>query len=341
MRVATYYNNSDVRLEERPLPSIGPGEMLVRVDACGICGSDVMEWYRINRAPLVLGHELTGHLVEVGAGVEKYHAGDRVACCHHVPCNSCHFCLSGHHTVCDTHRRTSFDPGGFSEYIRLLPVQVDHGVYLLPDDVSDEEGAFVEPLGCAVRGQRLARMQPGQSLLVVGSGIAGLLQIQLARAMGMGCIMATDISDYRLVVAKRLGANAVARAEAAGPDFVRQSNDGRLADVVAICTGAGEAIEQAFACVERGGVILFFAPTRPGVTVPVEMWNLWHNEVSITTCYSAAPVDATLALELIRRRRVDVRQMITHRLGLGEAEVGFSLVASAEQSIKVIIECQR
>jgi len=341
MRVAMYYNNHDVRLEERPVPRIGPGEMLVRVEACGICGSDVMEWYRLHRAPLVLGHELTGQVVEVGAGVEKYRVGDRVACCHHVPCNTCHYCLSGHHTVCDTHRHTNFDPGGFAEYIRLLPIQVDHGTYLLPDDLSYEDGTFVEPLGCALRGQRLARMQPGQSLLVVGSGIAGLLQIQSARALGMGRIMATDISDYRLEAARRFGADATARAEEAGPEWVRRVNVGRLADVVALCTGAEPAIAQALASVERGGTILFFAPTRPGVIVPVEMWNLWHNEVTVTTCYSASPSDATLALELICHRRVPVQEMITHRLGLAEAGVGFGLVADAGESIKVIIECQR
>jgi L-iditol 2-dehydrogenase len=315
--------------------------MLVRVEACGICGSDVMEWYRIHRAPLVLGHELTGQVVELGPGVDKYRVGDRVACCHHVPCNSCHYCLSGHHTVCDTHRRTNFDPGGFAEYIRLLPVQVDHGTYHLPDNVSYELGTFIEPMGCAIRGQRMARMQPGQSLLVVGSGIAGLLQIQLAKALGMGQIMAVDVSEYRLAAARRLGAGATALAADAGPDFVRAANDGRLADMVAICTGADAAIAQAMACVERGGAILFFAPTRPGVTVPVEMWNLWHNEVSIATCYSASPADATLALELIKHQRVPVQEMITHRLGLGEAGAGFRLVAEAGESIKVIIECQR
>jgi L-iditol 2-dehydrogenase len=187
----------------------------------------------------------------------------------------------------------------------------------------------------------MARMQPGQSLLVVGSGIAGLLQIQLAKATGIANIMAVDISDYRLAMARRFGADQVAQAGVAGSDFVRSANHGRLADVVAICTGADAAIAQALACVERGGTVLFFAPTRPGVTVPIEMWSLWHNEVSIATCYSAAPVDAALALELISHRRVQVQDMITHRFGLADASKGFSLVAAAAESVKVIIECQR
>ncbi|HIC24342.1 MAG TPA: hypothetical protein EYO82_00335 [Gammaproteobacteria bacterium] len=119
MRVAMYYNNHDVRLEEMPVPQIGPGELLLKVEAGGLCGSDVMEWYRIQRAPLVLGHEVSGQVVQTGVGVERYKEGDRLVVTHHVPCNACRFCLSGHHTVCDMLRETNFDPGGFSEYLRV------------------------------------------------------------------------------------------------------------------------------------------------------------------------------------------------------------------------------
>jgi len=146
-----WYNNQDVRLEEMPTPQIGPGELLVRVLASGICGSDVMEWYRLDRAPLVLGHEIAGDIVRVGQGVELYKDGARVSAATHVPCNTCHYCLSGHHTVCDTLRRTNFDPGGFAEYIRLPAINVDRGVFLLPDEVSDEEATFTEPLACVLR----------------------------------------------------------------------------------------------------------------------------------------------------------------------------------------------
>jgi len=151
MRVAKWYNNQDVRVEEMPTPEIGLGELLVRIIASGICGSDVMEWYRLDRAPLVLGHEIAGEVVGVGEGVEPYKVGDRVAVAHHVPCNTCHYCLSGNSTVCDTLRRTNFDPGGFAEYVRLPAINVDRGVFLLPDEVSYEEATFVEPLACVLR----------------------------------------------------------------------------------------------------------------------------------------------------------------------------------------------
>jgi len=197
MRVAMYYNNKDIRIEEMPIPRIGPGELLLRIEASGICGSDVMEWYRIKRAPLVLGHEIAGEVVEVGEGVDRYNKGDRVVASHHVPCNTCRYCLSGHHTVCDTLRRTNFDPGGFAEYVRLPAINADRGVYLIPDEVSFEEATFTEPLACVLRGQRIAGLQPGDTVLVIGSGIAGLLHIQLARATGAGRVVATDVSEAR------------------------------------------------------------------------------------------------------------------------------------------------
>jgi len=230
MRVAMYYNNRDIRVEEMPVPPIGPGELLIRVQASGICGSDVMEWYRIHKAPLVLGHEIAGEVVAVGAGVERYHEGDRVSVAHHVPCNTCYYCLNDHHTVCDTLRQTNFDPGGFAEYLRLPAINVDRGVYRLPDEVSYEEGTFTEPLACVLRGQRVARIQPGQTVLVIGSGISGLLHLELARALGAGRLIATDVAEYRLEAARRFGAEAVIHAKEDVSAGVREVNNGRLAD---------------------------------------------------------------------------------------------------------------
>ncbi|MEE9202201.1 MAG: alcohol dehydrogenase catalytic domain-containing protein, partial [Dehalococcoidia bacterium] len=318
----------------------GPGEMLVRVEACGICGSDVMEWYRIHKAPLVLGHELAGEVVAVGEGVERYRVGDRVAVAHHVPCNTCHHCLSGHHTVCDTLRSTNVDPGGFAEYIRLPAILVDRGVLLLPDEVSFEEATFVGPLAWVLRGQRLAGMQRGKGVLVIGSGIAGLLHVQLARALGAGRVAATDIADYRLAAALRLGADAALHAGEAGPDRLRQAFAGRLPDIVIVCTGAVPAIAQGLQSVERGGTVLLFAPAAPGTTIPLPVNDLWFNGTTITTTYAGSPADYALALELIGSRRVRVGEMVTHRLGLAETGQGFQLVAEAQNSIKVIIEPQ-
>lgn len=344
MRVAMYYNNNDVRLEEMPTPNIGPGELLVRVLASGICGSDVMEWYRRDRVPLVLGHEIAGEIVAVGEGlgVGSLKKGDRITAAHHVPCNTCHYCLSGHHTVCETLRQTHFAPGGFAEYLRLPAINVDRGVFPLPDEVSFEEATFTEPVACVLRGQRLARLRPGQGVVVIGSGIAGLLHVQLARLHGAAHVVATDIVDYRLEAAQRFGADAAIHAEEDLPARLRQINDGRLADLVIVCTGAVSAIRQALQSVERGGTVLFFAPTQPGITIPISINELfWRNEITLTTSYAGSPADYRAALELIRSRSVRVSEMITHRLSLAEAGLGFQLVAAAQASIKVIIEPQR
>jgi len=341
MRVAMYYNNRDVRLEEMPTPQIGPGELLVKVMASGICGSDVMEWYRIRKAPLVLGHEIAGEIVEVGENVEQYRLGDRVFVSHHVPCNTCRYCLNGQHTVCETLHTTNFDPGGFAEYLRVPRLNVDRGVFLLPDEVSFEEGVFIEPLACVVRGQRVARLQPGQTVLVLGSGVSGLLHIALARALGAGRIVATDINEYRLDAAQRFGADVAIHAKDDVPARLCQANEGRLADLVIVCTGAFPAFVQALQSVDRGGTVLFFAPTEPGVDLPVPVNDFWRNGITLMPSYGNSPLDAVVAIELIRARRVPVREMITHRLSLAETGLGFRLVAEAGESIKVIIEPQR
>jgi len=342
MRVAMWYSNRDIRIEEMPIPEIGPGELLVRVEASGICGSDVMEWYRLDRAPLVLGHEIGGQVVVVGKGVKGYKEGDRVSAAHHVPCNTCYYCRRGHQTMCDTLRRTNFDPGGFAQYVRVPAINVAQGVFRLPDEMSYEEATFIEPLACVLRGQKMANMQSGDSVLIIGSGIAGLLHLQLARATGARRIMATDLSDFRLKAAKRFGAEVTWHARDYSPDRLRQANDGYLADLVVVCTGATAAIKQALQSVARGGTVLLFAPTEPGVSIPIALNEVfWRTDVTLTTSYGASPDNYRAALEIIQAGRVPVRQMITHRLPLAEAGRGFQLVAAADDSIKVIIETQK
>lgn len=341
MRVAMYYNNKDVRLQEMSTPQIGSGELLVKVIASGICGSDVMEWYRIKKAPRVLGHEIAGEIVQVGAGVAHYQVGDRVFVSHHIPCNTCHYCLNGHHTVCETLHTTNYDPGGFAEYLRAPRLNVDRGVFLLPDEVSFAEGAFIEPLACVVRGQRLARLQPGQTVLVLGSGISGLLHVALARALGAGRIVATDVSEYRLKAARRFGADATIHAQEDVPARLRQANGGRPADLVIVCTGAFPASIQALQSVDRGGTVMFFATPEPGVDVPVPVNDFWRNGITLMPSYGGAPLDIVQAIELIRARRLPVSEMITHRLSLAETGLGFQLVAEAGESIKVIVEPHR
>ena len=338
MRVAVYYNNRDVRLEQMAVPIIGPGELLVRVRASGICGSDLMEWYRIKKAPLVLGHEMAGEIMEIGEEIDNFHIGDRVFVSHHVPCGKCRYCLAGHQSVCDVLRTSHFDPGGFAEYIRVPKINVQLGTFRLPEEITFDEGSFIEPLACVVRAQRFARLSPGQTVIVIGSGISGLLHIQLARARGAGRIIATDISDFRVKAASRFGADATIRGSEEVANKVRELNDGRLADLVIVCTGAMPAIQQAVKSIDRGGTLLFFAPTAAGVDVPIPLFDFWRDEISVVTSYAGSGQDLVESIELIRTREVRVADMITHRLPLADTARGFLLAANGQESIKVIID---
>ena len=336
MRVGVYYSNKDVRVEEREKPAIGDDEILLRVEASGICGSDVMEWYRLKSAPRVLGHEVAGVVEECGSRVKRFRQGDRVTVSHHVPCNTCRYCLEDNHTVCDTLRSTNFDPGGFSEYIRVPAINVDRGVFKIPPEMSFEEATFVEPLGCVVRGFRVAGMSPAKSVLVVGSGISGLLHIKLARALGADFVVATDVHPYRLSVAEKFGADLVIRAGEGVRDKILK-RFGRLCDLVFLCAATDGAIKDGFESVERAGTVVFFAPKMPGEHYPMELFSIWKDNITIKNTYAAAPRDSLIALELIAKGRVDVKDMITHVLPLEEIQKGFRLVEEAGESIKVII----
>ncbi len=337
MNVAMYYNNHDVRIEQMPIPTITEKELLVKVKTSGICGSDVMEWYRIKKAPRVLGHEIAGDIVQVGKNVKKYKVGDRVFVSHHVPCNTCSFCHHDQHTLCDLLHSTNFYPGGFAEYLRVPEINVDRGTFLLPKDMTYEEGVFIEPLACVVRGLSAAHMKKGQSVLVLGSGVAGLLNIKLAKAYGARKIFATDIDKNRLQQAQHVGANIVIHAKEDVAQQVKKHNDGNLVDLVILCAGAPSAARQALSSVAKGGTILFFAPTKPGVEIPFPLFELWNKQVTMVSTYAGAPKDLQEAIDLINSKKVKVTDLITHRFPLNKAAEGFKIAAKAQDSIKIII----
>jgi L-iditol 2-dehydrogenase len=301
-----------------------------------------MEWYRIKRAPLVLGHEPAGVVVEAGKLVKNVKHGDRVFVTHHVPCAACYYCLTGHETACTTFQSTNnFDPGGFSQLLRVTGKSVETGLLKLPDSVTFEQATFIEPLGTAVRALRAAGLKKGQSMLTLGSGVAGLLIIKLARAMGAGNIIATDMSPYRLEKAKQFGANHTIAAGEDALAFVRNVNEGRLADVVILSAGALPAAKTALMSAERGGTILFFAVPKPGETIDVDFNPFWRDDITIKTCYGAAPQDNQQALELIKNGIIQVTDMVTHRFGIDKIGEAFITGAKPDGCMKVIIEPNR
>jgi L-iditol 2-dehydrogenase len=338
MKCALYYSNKDIRLIEKDIPKINGDEVLLKVEASGICGSDVIEWYRKDKVPLVLGHEVTGIIAETGKNVKKYKKGDRICAAHHVPCNTCKYCLSGHQTVCETLRTTNFDPGGFSEYLRLPEINVKNGIYLLPDSVSFEEGTFTEPLACVVRGQRLAGVKPADTAIVFGSGLSGLLHISLLRTAGACRIIAVDINEKRLEYAKKFGADYIFNAKNFDPEAVKDINEGFLSDIVILSTGADSAILQGLKSVRRGGTVLFFGAANDGAKLPLSINEIfWRSEVTLLSSYAGSILDHKTALELISSGRINVKDMITHRFPMEDILKGFELTAQAQDSLKVII----
>ena len=345
MKVARYYNNNDVRLDEIPKPTIGPGELLVKVKKSGICGSDVLEYYRLAKMKklgvdnLILGHEIAGDIVEVGDGIKGYKIGDRVFVSHHVPCFECYYCNQGHHTACDLLHNTNFDPGGFAEYIRIPKVNIEKkGVFVLDKSVTYEDGVLIEPFGCVCRAQRLANVGKGLTVLILGSGVSGILHAQLAKLRGAKKVFATDINDYRLRKIQDFGADEIIHASEDIPSKLLEINDNKLADIVIVCTGALSAAKQALNCVAPGGTVIFFAVPGPGVNLEVPINDYWRNEITITTSYGAAPEDLQDSYVWILSKKINVKDLITHRFPLNQVGDAFKIVSEATESLKVIIE---
>jgi L-iditol 2-dehydrogenase len=334
MKVARWYNNQDIRIEEMPTPKPGSHEMLVKVISCGICGSDIVEWYRLPRAPLVQGHEIGAEVFNVGESVEQFTPGDRVFIAPKVPCMQCVYCQKEQYPVCSTIKERL--PGGFAEYILVPQALVKNGTYHLPNNITYDQSTFIEPLACVVRAQRLAGLGDEQTVMVLGCGMSGLLHVKLAKTKSCR-VLATDINPKRLELATRFGADvAIDGAE----DITQRmaGDNAQKPSVVILCTSAMSAVEQAWSCVDKGGVILFFAVPGPDKKVTIPINGLWTKEIKILTSYYCGPPDIVESMKLLETHTISVDEMITHRLPMQNIAEGFQLVTDGQESIKVIIK---
>lgn len=333
MRAAIYHGAGRITIEDVPTPRAGDGELLVRMAACGLCGSDLMQWYQDPRAPVVLGHEPVGTVVEAGRGAQVA-VGTRVFVHHHVPCFSCRLCRAGRHTLCEMFRSTRIDPGGLAEFIRVPAENVRADVLALPDEVDDVSGTLVEPVACIVRGQRQAGVGPGSRVAVVGAGSMGLLQIQVARAMGAAAVVALEPDQERRRAAARLGAVTPDGLDAGA---VRDALEGELADQVFVCTHDHGAIAQALHMAGPAGVVQLFAPTQPGDLVSLDLGAIFFREVTLQSTYSAGPEDTRAALDLLVAGHIDTEAVVTRRMPLERAADAYRMAASGEE-LKVVVE---
>jgi len=338
MRVARYYSRDEIRLEQMAIPDIGPGEMLVQVKACGLCGSDLMEWYADSKAPTVLGHEPVGLVSRLGEDVKGFALGDRVFVHHHVPCFICHYCLRGNYSSCRTFGESRIYPGGFAEYIRVPAINVERDVLHLPEGLDFNEATLIEPTACAIRGMDRAGLQKGDTVLIVGVGVSGLLFTQLSRLWGAGLVIASDPVEYRLQAARELGADLTInpRTDDLGAK-VGEFNDGRSADLVIVTVGSASVMEEGLGLVGKGGTVLLYAPLAPGATLPVKVHDLLFSEITLVSTYSCGPDDTRAALEFISRERVQTRALVTHQFGLKQVGKAIRLAVQADESLKIVI----
>jgi L-iditol 2-dehydrogenase len=337
VRVARYYSRNDIRVEEIPVPGIGPGEILMRVEACGLCGSDLAEWYVAEKAPVVLGHEPAGVVAEVGEGVRDFEVGDRVFAHHHVPCFTCHHCVRGNYTLCETFRTTHLDPGGFAEYIRVPAPNVEKDVVRLPPDMPFDQATLVEPIATCIRGIQRVGMPVGATVAVIGAGVTGLIHMQLCKALGASSVVVSDLVASRLRMARQLGADRAIQADEDVSAALCELNDGHLADVVIVTAGGIRALEQGMALADGGGRVLVFGLSSPDTRLPVSPHQLLFREITVTGSYSSSPVEIRQALKLMQGHRIRTEELVTHQFGLAGVGEAIRLAARAEDSMKIVI----
>jgi L-iditol 2-dehydrogenase len=320
--------------EDWPVPSIGAGELLVRLRGCGLCGSDIAKVLAPStKVPSVLGHELVGDVVTVGAGVRAFAVGDRVVAAHHVPCGDCHYCRHGSESMCPAFKASHLDPGGFAEYVRLPAPNVEHATFRVPVHVSDEAASFVEPVACCLRATRRAAVLPGDTAVVVGLGSIGCLFVQLLRRAG-SLVVGCDPIDGRGDLARKLGATAAGPAERASTE-ARALSDGRGADLVVVTGGGGDVLPWAAQVLRDGGAVHYFAGGA-ATALPLPLETLYHRELTITTTYSSSPQDLAAAFALITRGDIAVTELISHRVPLARLGEGVELMRH-HQALKVFV----
>jgi len=338
MKVAMYYGPRDMRVEEASTPKIGEHDALVEMRACGVCGSDLMDWYLSTRAPLVLGHEPSGTIVRNGSRVEGFETGDRIFVHHHVACLKCHYCLHGDYTLCKQFPETNIEPGGFSEYFRVPPLNLQVDTLKIPDSMSFDEATLIEPIGCCLRAMKKCSLKVGDSIAVIGAGVTGIIHLMLSKLLGASKTIVSDPLDFRLDAARRFGADIAVNPEDEDlVAIVRAETDGRGVDVAVVTAPTVQAYAAAMSVCRRGGTLCIFAPTSPDQTMQVSPKELFFSELRIIPSYSTSHVETREALELMKSGRLRAADLITHRFALEDTAEAFRTARQGRESLKVIV----
>jgi L-iditol 2-dehydrogenase len=345
MLAAVYRGINDVRLETVPVPAIGPGEILLRVHSCGVCGTDLKKIATgSHSAPRIFGHETSGRVAAVGLGVRNFQPGDRVIAFHHIPCRQCYYCQHKTFAQCSTYKKVGctagFEPsgGGFAEYVRVMDWIVEHGTVKIPAGVSFEQACFVEPVNTCMKGIEALRLQPGETVLTIGQGPIGIILSVLARRAG-ATVITSDLYPERLRIAISLGLeNIIDASQQDVVRSVRERTEGRGADAVLLAVGSNALIRTAMDAARPGGRVLLFAQTQRGEVV-VDPAAICVDEKALVGSYSASVDLQEESVRFVMDREMDLEKLISHRFPLQESARALELAAHPQPtSMKVVIQ---
>lgn len=338
MKAVKLHTLQDIRIEETPVPEIAADEALVRMKACGICGSDTMDWYVEKKAPFYPGHEPAGIIEKVGSEVSNFKVGDRVFAHHHAPCFHCKYCRNQQYVLCPTWKASKIDPGGLAEFFRVPATNLRGDTLKLPDDLSFEDGALIEPTACVVKSYRKAAFKKGDAVLIIGLGVMGQMHILLARHDGARRIIGADLVPYRLEKALEFGADAVVDVASENLfEKVATLTGGQLADVVIIGPGSIQAMESGLSCVGKGGTALFFTPAPDTEFLSINPFHLYFNEINLAFSYSCGPNDTLNAMKLIEQGIITAKKLATHKYPLEQAKEAIETTIKARDSLKTLV----
>ena len=328
-----------ITLVESELPKVNEDEMLVRMQSCGICGSDLEKVYgNYGMKSLRVGHEPAGVVIKVGKNLKKFQEGDRVFVHHHVSCYSCRYCLQGNYTMCNNYQSSNIDPCGLSEEFIVPKWNIEHGgVLKLPESISYDEAALIEPFACCIRGLNKISIKHGDNVAILGAGPTGVMHTLLARLWGANNIVVSDVNEFRLKFVEKYGVTAVNLNLEKLDDVINKNTESLGVDVTILATGSMKAFESSLRITRRGGKILLFGVPSVGSKFDLDLNSLYSNEQIIIPSYGASEIETNQALSLLSDKSIDLLPLVTHRFQLRESDNAFKCAHEALDAMKVLV----
>jgi L-iditol 2-dehydrogenase len=341
MKAVVVKSNSNIEIKNIEKPPVGPGDMLVKMRACGICGSDVEKVFgKYGQPSMRLGHEPAGIITQVGSEISNFSVGDRVFTHHHVACYSddCHECSHDNETMCKKYSESNLEPCGLADEYVVPEWNVNHGGVLnIPANMSFEEAAMIEPLACCIRAWNKFKHQKNDSVAILGVGPTGIMHVLLAKLYGLGKVFCLDLNDFRLDFAKKFETITIHSGNTNAMEQIKSETANQGVDVVIVSTSSLDALKDAVHFVRKGGTIVMFGVPSKGANVDLDMSEVYSKGITIVNSYAASDVDTTHALDLISNKQIDVSQLITHKYNLQECQQAFAHAKSGDKAMKIII----